>query len=521
MKNELKRLTVVAISMLTVLGLTACGGETQEAATTAKDGGTVHVALNATVTSLDPMMTGAYVARDTMRSLYESLVTLKEDGSVAPLLAESYEVSDDYKTFTFTLRDGVKFHNGESMTADDVVASMQRWVELSQLGSTFFAGSEVTSPDENTVVITSPNPVSSGLYQLADTGRIAAIMPKSVIDQATDTGVPEYIGTGPFKFSEWKKDTNIVLEKYADYQSPDGDSDGYAGARTPHLDKLEFDFVTDGTTRLTGALSGQYEIGYSLADSQYDQAKSSSQVGIEKDEMLETLIFNKKQGIFVDNQKLRQGILSALDLGKIAKAGHQNSDLYTNDGGLMPKNSPVRSEAGLDKYNNQDVEAAKQLIEESGYNGETITFLTTKDYPYMYDESMEIQNELKEVGIETDIQVLDWASVLQKMFEPESWEMLMSSYSYSASPMSYSFFQGTGAGWNTDPKFTEIANQINAATDEETQKTGYDDLQTWFYDYVPNIIISKYQQISAVSTKVSEYGAGMQGPVYYNIQLEQ
>lgn len=130
---------------------------------------------------------------------------------------------------------------------------------------------------------------------MADTGRIAAIMPKTVIDKATDTGVQEYIGTGPYKYSSWKKDTNIILEKFADYSSPDGKSDGYSGARTPHADKMEFDFVTDGTTRLTGALSGQYEIGYSLADSQYAQAKASSDVKVEKDEMLETLIFNKQE----------------------------------------------------------------------------------------------------------------------------------------------------------------------------------------------------------------------------------
>ncbi|KFI80754.1 ABC transporter substrate-binding protein [Bifidobacterium psychraerophilum] len=519
--NKLRnKVIAIGAAIATLLSLTACGSSSSSSGE-GVEGGTVHIALNATVTSLDPMITGAYVARDTMRNIYESLVTLKADGSVAPLLAKSYEVSSDNKTFTFKLRTGVKFHNGATMKAEDVVASMQRWIKLSQIGSTFFTGSTVTSPDADTVVITSPKALSTGLYLMADTGRIAAIMPKTVIDKATDTGVQEYIGTGPYKYSSWKKDTNIILEKFADYSSPDGKSDGYSGARTPHADKMEFDFVTDGTTRLTGALSGQYEIGYSLADSQYAQAKASSDVKVEKDEMLETLIFNKQEGIFKDNQKLRQAILASLDMSKIAKAGHQNSDLYNTDGGLMPKTSPLRSESSLDKYNNPDTAAAKKLIQESGYDGSTITFLTTKDYPYMYDESMEIQNELNAVGIKTDIQVLDWASVLQKMFEPGSWDMLISSYSYSANPISYSFFQASGAGWNTDPEFKTIADSINAATSESDQKAGYDKLQDWFYDYVPNIIVSKYQQISAVSSKLGGYSSGMQGPVYYNLQLKE
>ncbi len=511
-----RKIVAVGAAVAMLASFSACGSDSSSSAA---DGGTIKIALGANITSLDPMITGAYVARDTMRNIYESLVTLTESGDIAPLLAESYEVSDDYKTFTFKLRKDVKFHNGDTMEAEDVVASMERWIELSQVGSTFFTGATVEATDDETVVITSPEAISTGLYLMADSARTAAIMPKEVLDAADDTGVKEYIGTGPYKYSDWTKDVSIVLEKFEDYTSPEGETDGYAGARTPSVDKLEFDFVTDGTTRLTGALSGQYEIGYSLADSQYDQAKSDSNVTVEKDEMLETLVFNKKKGIFVDNQKLRQAILAALDLSSVAKAGHQNSDLYTNDGGLMPEDNPLRSESSLEKYNNPDLTEAKKLVEESGYDGSTIRLMTTKDYPYMYDESMEIQNELKEIGITVDVQVLDWASVMQKLFQEDAWDMAITSYSYSSTPICYSFFQSSGAGWNTDPTFMEIADSINAATSEDAQKEGYDKLQDWFYDYVPNIIISKYQQISVVSNKISGYGAGLQGPVYYNMKL--
>ncbi len=514
--------SIVAMSVAAVMavGLTACGAS-ESAPGTAVGGGTVHIALNANVTSLDPMMTGAYVARDTMRNIYETLVTLDADGKVQDLLAASHKVSSDNKTFTFTLRKGVKFHDGTEMTADDVVASMQRWIKLSQSGHTFFDGSTVEKKDDSTVVITSPTPVSQGLYIMADSGRIAAIMPKSVIDAADDTGVKKYIGTGPFKFASWTKDQNIVLDKFADYQSPSGSTNGYAGARKPHADHLEFDFVTDGTTRMSSTLSGQYEVGYSLPDSQYSQLKSSSDVKVQEDEMLETLLFNKKQGIFSGNKALRQAILAALDMDKIAKAGHQSADLYKLDGGLMPKNSPLRSEASLDNYNQANASRAKQLLAKSGYNGEKISFITTKDYPYMYDETMEIQTELKTIGINTDVQVYDWATCLQKMFQPDQWEMMISSYSYSASPIVYSFFQASGAGYNTDPQFTQIASEINTASSDDAVKKGMDDLQTWFYDYVPNIIISKYKQISAVSNKTAGYSGGMQGPVFYNMSLTE
>lgn len=512
-----KKFAAVCATVAMIASLAACGGGSSSSSGTPVDGGTIKIALNANVSSLDPLMTGAYVARDTMRNIYETLVTLDANGNVVDLLAQSHQVSADNTTFTFTIRQGVKFHNGETMTANDVVASMQRWIKLSQAGSTFFNGATVTSPDANTVVIKAASPVSQGLYIMADNGRMAAIMPASVIEAAGDTGVTDYVGTGPFKFASWNKDQNITLDKFTDYSSPSGDTNGYAGSRKAHADHLEFDFVTDGNTRMTSTLSGDYQVGYSLADSQYAQLQSASNVSVQKDEMLETLLFNKKQGIFAGNTTLRQAILAALDMNKIAKAGHQNEDLYETDGGLMPKNSPLRSEAGLDNYNQANADKAKQLLSKSGYNGQTITFVTTQDYPYMYDEAMEIQTELKAVGIDTDVKVYDWATCLQKMFKADRWEMMISSYSYSSSPIVYSFFQATGAGWNTDEKFTQIANSINAATSDADIKADMDSLQEWFYDYVPNIIISKYQQLSAVSKSTAGYSDGMQGPVFYNM----
>lgn len=355
-----KKFAAVCATVAMIASLAACGGGSSSSSGTPVDGGTIKIALNANVSSLDPLMTGAYVARDTMRNIYETLVTLDANGNVVDLLAQSHQVSADNTTFTFTIRQGVKFHNGETMTANDVVASMQRWIKLSQAGSTFFNGATVTSPDANTVVIKAASPVSQGLYIMADNGRMAAIMPASVIEAAGDTGVTDYVGTGPFKFASWNKDQNITLDKFTDYSSPSGDTNGYAGSRKAHADHLEFDFVTDGNTRMTSTLSGDYQVGYSLADSQYAQLQSASNVSVQKDEMLETLLFNKKQGIFAGNTTLRQAILAALDMNKIAKAGHQNEDLYETDGGLMPKNSPLRSEAGLDNYNQANADKAKQ-----------------------------------------------------------------------------------------------------------------------------------------------------------------
>jgi peptide/nickel transport system substrate-binding protein len=520
-----KRRGIAALSAIAItLGLAACGsggGSSSSAAATAKDGGTIHIALTANVTSLDPLINGAYVGRDTMRNIYEGLVSLKQNGEVGPVLAKSYSVSKDNKTFTFKIRNDVKFQNGETMKAEDVVASLQRWVNVSQFGQTWFTGSTVTSPDPDTVVLQSPKPMAAGLHLIADPGRMAAIMPKSVIDAATPTGVKEYIGTGPYKVKEYVQDQKIVLTKWAGYKSPTGKPDGYVGEKTPHADNLEFDIATDGNTRLAGTLSGQYHVGYALADSLYSQIKSNNSVHVETDPMIDAMVFNKKQGVFANNQKLRQAVLAAMDMTAVDKAAHLNSDLYTVDGGLMPKGNPARSNVDLEKYNHPDLAKAKQLVKDSGYNGEKITLMTTKDYQSMYNASVEFQNQLKALGLNIELKVVDWGTAMQQFFVPDQWDMATTSWSVPADPLGFSFFQKTGQGWNTDPAFFEIADEINASTSPEQQKAGYDKLQKWYLDYVPGIIITHYKQINAVSNKVAGYQNGMQGPAYYSMQLKQ
>ncbi|MCD7101316.1 ABC transporter substrate-binding protein [Pseudoclavibacter sp. 13-3] len=518
--KKTKRSLVVAAALAVVISLTGCAGGSSTGGTP-KEGGTARIALNANPVTLDPIMTGAYVTRDVTRNVFESLVTLDADGNVAPLLAESYDVSDDNKTFTFKLRQGVKFHNGAVMTAEDVVASVQRWASQSLVGKTYFGDATVTSPSADTVVIQSAKPLATGLYQMADMNRAMAIMPKSAIDAADATGVKEYIGTGPFKFVSWEKDQNIKLEKFADYKSPEGEANGYAGDRTPHLDALQFDIIPDSNTRLANVTSGTDQVGYALAESQYSQVKNDSTLTAENDPMVEVLLFNKKQGVFATNQKLRQAVLTGLDMSKIAKAAHQSDDLYTLDGGMMPASSSLRSDASLDKYNQGDVEQSKQLVAESGYNGETIHMMANKDYSFMYDGSLEIQQQLKEIGLNVQLDVMDWATQLQKLFVPDAWDMMLTDYSYSSDPTNYAFLQPTGSGWTVSDDLTSINEQINTASTDKEKQAGYDALQNWFYDYVPVVIIDQLEQVSVRTNSLSGYRTGIQGPIFYSLQLTE
>lgn len=150
--------------------------------------------------------------------MFETLVTTDSDYKAVPMLAEFVDISEDNKTYTFKLREGVKFHNGDEMLGEDVIASMERWVEKSSVTGSMFEGATWEADGDYTVVLQLESPSVFVLDTMASQKMAAAIMPKEIVEEADADGVKEYIGTGPYKFVDWKQDQYIHFTKNEDYQ---------------------------------------------------------------------------------------------------------------------------------------------------------------------------------------------------------------------------------------------------------------------------------------------------------------
>src|SRR5699024_642386 len=233
--------------------------------------GELRVAHNAQPPTLDPHMTTAGVTSDMSRIAFETLLTVDFDYQPMPMLAESVEESDENKVFTFHLREGVTFHNGKEMTAEDVVASMNRWLERSGVASEAFGNASFEEVDEYTVVLELEESSSIALDVLASKEQFAAIMPKEVIDEADAEGVKDLIGTGPYEFVEWKHDQYVHFTKFDDYQSVDVPADGLGGKKEALVKDIYFDIVTDASTRVAGIQSGEYDIAFAIPFESYAQ----------------------------------------------------------------------------------------------------------------------------------------------------------------------------------------------------------------------------------------------------------
>ncbi|MEX3712220.1 ABC transporter substrate-binding protein [Cytobacillus horneckiae] len=479
-----------------------------------QSGGTLNIAYPTQPQTLDPHETTAEATRDAAKVIYEALVTLDENYEVIPQLAESYEQNDDGSVITINLRKDIKFHNGETMDADDVIASMNKWgTKMPELGE-----HEWISVDENTVELHLSEPSSLTMYFLADISRIAAIMPKEIAKSAGATGVTEYIGTGPFKFVEWKQDEVIKYEKFDEYQTVTAPASGLGGKKEALVDAINWNFVPDSSTRVNGLMSGQYDFAHMINYDSIPQLENSNGVVVDVWSYgIEALIFNKKEGLFSDI-KARQAVNYALDMEEIMGAAFVSSDYYELDSALfLPSQATWYSETGKENYNQKNINKAKDLLKEAGYNGQEIVILTSRDYEHHYNAAVATQQELQKLGMNVKLDVYDWPTLLERRDNPSNYDIFFTGFSTTTTPNQYVFLNSETewAGWTNSPELDQLLEKIKNADENEIEKLN-NELHQELWEYLPVINLGKNSRVSGYAEKLNGF-TNFLGPNFWNV----
>jgi len=279
--------------------------------------GTLKVAHVGDVPTFDVHTTTAEVTATETQTVFESLFALDAGGSAQPLLATGAHWSDGNSTLTIPLRAGVSFHDGTVMTADDVVASLARWLKLAALGQQA-AGAikDIVSKGPQTVQIHLSKPFGLLPTYLANPNNMAAIMPRALIQRYGDQPIPIPVGTGPYKFQDWRPDAYVKLVRWDKYVPVNQPPSAYAGRRVAYLDEIDFLPVPDANTRLAGLMSGEYDFAFQISPDSYPQVTGTPSLTANIIKPTQWLIFslNKAQRMFT-NLKLRQAFVKALDPG--------------------------------------------------------------------------------------------------------------------------------------------------------------------------------------------------------------
>lgn len=478
----------------------------------------INVAMTAQPPTLDSAMTVSQVALDIAGNIFETLYTLNADYEPTPMLAESVEVSEDGKTYTFKLREGIKFHNDKEMTSEDVTASMNRWLEASSRAKSLLAGAKFEAVDPYTVVLKLQNPSSDVLIIMASQSNFPAIMPKEIIESAPAEGVKEYIGTGPFKFKDWKQDQYIHLVKYDNYQPVDTKPSGFAGKKEAFVNDVYYHFVTDHSTRIAGIQTGEYDVADNIPTESYEQLSSMDNVKVHTfvGGTL-TMFFNTNEGVLAD-VKMRQAINTAFNMDDIMLASFVNKDLYTLEPGYMnPNQIQWATDAGKEVYNQADIEKAKNLLKEAGYNGEEITLLTTQDYAEMYTATTVVQEQLRQLGMNVKIENFDFPTFLETKSDLTKWDIFITSNGYQLTPPQLLAVTKDWAGLD-DPKVSDLLTAIRTADTEDAAKANWEELQGYLYEYLSSTAIGQYKSILATTDKLEDFEV-FEAPIIWNTKV--
>lgn len=378
--------------------------QAQNTAGQAKVGGAVRVAMTTEPDNLDPYLSAATDTQSMMDNVFDGLFEAGENSDLIPAIASSYQVSDDGLTYTFTLKQGIVFHDGSELTAEDVYYSYAKLSGLNgqePLSSKFSSIASIDTPDDYTVVIQLKDKDAAFLA-----ANIVAIVPKDYEQQSEQP-----IGAGPYKFAEYKPGQQLVLEKNENF---------YDKEHAPVLDKVEFKIMPDSNSAVLALQSGDIDMIPGITAQGVLQLGDGYTVVSGPQNMVQLMALNNSVKPLND-VKVRQAINYAIDKDVIIQTVAEGNG--TKLGSNMSPAMKMYFQDGLEDYYTPSIDKAKQLLKEAGYeNGFDLTLTVPSNYQFHVDTAQVIADQLKNVGIKVTIKQVEWSSWLEDVYNNAKYE---------------------------------------------------------------------------------------------------
>lgn len=426
--------------------------------------------------SLDPHQTVAAGTREVLFNIFEGLVKPNSDGEMIPAVAEKYTLSEDGTTYTFTLREGVKFHNGQTVTAEDVVYSINRCAAVPEgqekpLVAAFSAVKSVEALDEKTVAVTIAQRDLEFISYMT-----AAIIPADYENQDTAP-----VGTGPFKFVSRTPQQDFVMERFEDYW----------GAPA-WLDKVTYKICENADALVMNLNGGSIDLCAHLTSAQASQLNQNFQV-LEGTMNLVQAIYLNNQAKPFDNQLVRQALCYAIDrqgIMDMVADGHGTAV----GSSIYPAFTKYFLPELVDKYPH-DVAKAKELLAQAGYpDGFDMTISVPNNYQPHMDTAEVVAEQLREAGINVTIQPVEWSTWLDTIYNGRQFQATVvgvDAANMTARAMLERFTSDYGKNFinYNNPAYDALFQQAINAQDEAAQTDLYKQMETMLADTAANVYI--------------------------------
>ncbi len=493
------------VLLLFCTSLLFAGGSEEEEKKTGRYGGTLVAAIPVTVAYLDPDKTTDSYVGQIVYHFYEGLFEMDESFKSVPFLAESYEMSDDGKMYSFKLREGVLFHNGKEMTSEDVSASMERWLVNNGGGKkvALYVDS-IDTPGTYEVVVRLTEryaPFLSFLGSISANQKLV-IRPKEIIEKYGDEVIEEYIGTGPYQLVEWLPDQHVKMKRFEEYSAHSGPSFAYSGKKVAYSDELIIKFVPEQAVRVAGVQTGEYHFAYAVPRDQFSifSANPDLQTFTINFNRQHFLILNKGTPPF-DNIYARQALQYAIDIEELAAVviGDKNF-WYLEPSLFQPSSVWYVPNAGGNRYNNYDPDKARELLKKAGYDGRPIKILNARERVDHVTTILVLKEQLAKVGMTVEPELYDRATVVKQRRIKDAWNIHSSFFNEPyPDPQVYEAWMGTNkwiGNWDDEDsrKMDDIFQRMQKETDFDKRYQIVKEWQEAVFEYVPYVKIMYFSE---------------------------
>jgi peptide/nickel transport system substrate-binding protein len=491
---------------------------------------TLTAVLEAEVATLDPHFTTAYVSRTFGYAVFDTLFGMDSKGEIRPQMVQDWTVSEDRLTWTFRLREGLTWHDGQPVIAADCVASIRRWGPRAALGRLLMAATEsLEAVDAQTFTLRLKEPFGLVLDALGRPNSPGPFMlPERLARTPGDQRITEIVGSGPFMFraDRYRPGDRIVLERNPRYVPRAEPADFLAGGKTARVDELELRTMPDGATATAALQAGEVDYLQYVPFDLLPVLERNRRITVQGFEGMHAF-----QGYFrvnhaakpFDDPEIRRVLWRLIDQTTVLTAlGLPERYMRTGCRSFFMCGTPYETTAGGDIGANPSVEAARHALRRTRYAGEPIIVMQATDIDAPRVSSEVLADLLRRAGFNVELQAMDWGTLLARRARREGWHLFgVHAFGFDlSSPLTHFYIVNNCneyPGWHCDPRLDPLLTAFARAGNEEERRRVADQISAVAYDLVPAVMWGQLAQPAA-------YRSNLRGvipsavPVFWNIE---
>ncbi len=464
----------------------------------------------ANLTLLDPIFTTAAVTANHAWGVYDTLFGVNAKGEPKPQMAEGFSVSDDGRTYLIRLRDGLKFHDGEPVRAQDCATSLARWAARDTLGQTIAKFvDEWGAADDRTIRITLKSKLPMLIEAIAKPdANVAFMMPERIARTDPFKQVTETIGSGPFRFlkDEFVPGAAVAYARNAAYVPRQEPAEFTSGGKMAYFDRVEWQIIPDAATTAAALQAGEVDWYEQVQPDLVPLLRRNPDITIgsaNPSGFNGVLRFNHLNPPFND-VRIRRAVLMAVNQTDYMQAVTGNdATAFRTCKALLPCGTPYGRELGAASMPG-DIEAAKAALKAAGYDGQKTVLINPTDFPSIGPLGEVTYDTLKKIGMNVELQAMDWGSVVQRRASKEpvekgGWSIFHTWWPSGAIrlPVISAILRGQGAtgwfGWFSSEKIERLTAEWLATPDDASRNSLADAIQIEAFSAVPTVPVGQFQ----------------------------